>query len=235
MVIAVGYYYYEQFAEKFHIPLKKMRLLYNYVENAIYSTEKTEDAKHSIGMVGILPSRKGLRRGLELLKLLKETDPRFRLRIMGNRPEEVSWIKNNPAEKEYFDSCESYIRENGLNDAVIYGGYRDRSELYSEIGYVLSLSDPDFPESFHLSPAEGACAGSMGLLLRWPGVEYLYSDDAVFDTLEDMAAHILRAASDDGFFAESSDALRDYVLKNYGIDCFLECLDRYLRQLFLIS
>ena len=85
MVFSVGYFTYEKFIEAFDIPREKMRLLSNFVEDGIYSTEKTEDAKYHIGLVGALPKMKGLIRALELLKKLRETDDRFKLYVMGKR------------------------------------------------------------------------------------------------------------------------------------------------------
>lgn len=234
-VIAVSYYYFEQFAERFSIPREKMRLLPNYVEDIIYSTKKSSESRFHIGLAGILPARKGFRRGLELLVKLKEKDARFKLYVMGNRFEDTPWLQKIPAERDYYSDCEVFIRDNDLSDAVVYGGYVEREKLYNDIGYVLSLSDPEFPESFHLAPAEGACASSIGLLLRWPGVEYIYPKDVIFDSLDEMAAHILRAASDDNFFADRATYLRDYVVKNYRIDRFLEIIARYLKQLFVMG
>ena len=231
MVITVGYYYFEQFAHKFNIPRAKMRLLPNYVDDTIYSKEKSPESRFHIGLIGILPARKGFRRGLELLSILRKADTRYKLIVMGQRPSEVSWIKNNPEEMVYFSDCENYIKENALSESIIYGGYRQRNELYYDIGFVLSLSDPEFPESFHLTPAEGACSGAMGLLLRWPGVEYIYPPDVIFDTIDDISKHILYTNTDITFYTDRTSKLRDYIIEHYGIDRFIKMLNRYLIEL----
>lgn len=235
MVIAVGYYYFEEFIKAFSIPRSKMRLLPNYVEEGVYSREKNSGADSHIGLVGILPARKGFMRGLELLETLRKTDPDFKLYIMGQRPGDVSWIKNNPSEADYFESCEAFVRDHGLEDAVIYGGFVPRGELYRDIGYVLSLSDEQAPESFHLSPAEGACAGSLGLLLFWPGAEYIYPGDYIFDSLGSIADEILKAKRSPEYCVERTESLRRFVLENYGIEPFLSTLNQYLKQLFLLG
>jgi glycosyltransferase involved in cell wall biosynthesis len=233
-VFAVSYYFFELFMNRFSIPREKMRLLPNYVEESIYTTQKSEDFRFNIGLVGILPRRKGFKKALELIIKLRESDERFKLYLMGKRPEEVSWICNNPDEADYYRSCNNFIIENQLTDAVIYKGHKERTELYRDIGYVLSLSGwEDRPESFHLAPAEGACSGSMGLILRWPGVEYIYPDDVVFDTLDEMAEQIIKASKDESYFNEKSLSLRDYVLERYRIEKFLQTLSNYLKQLFL--
>ena len=235
MVITVGYYYFEQFAKKFMIPRNKMRLLPNYVEETIYSTKKSNDAVYNIGMVGILPARKGFHRGLAILKALKERDSRFKLYVMGHTPDEVSWIKNNPTEASYYDECNKYIIENNLSESVVYGGFLPRNQLYENIGYVLSLSDAENPESFHLAPAEGACAGSVGLLLNWPGVEYIYPKEFIFPTIEEITEFIYRCSRDPEMFKQKNLELKEFVLKNYNISRFIENLNLLLKQLYLLG
>ncbi|MDR1665192.1 MAG: glycosyltransferase [Clostridiales bacterium] len=235
MVFAVGYYYFEQFSSKFSIPREKMRLLHNYVEDSIYKYNKARQERFNIGMIGILPARKGFYKGLQLLVKLREHDNRFKLTIMGDRPENVSWINNNPSEKEYFDKCNTFIRDNQLSDFVVYGGYKERSVLYDDIDYVLSLSDSEFPESFHLSPAEGACSGAMGLILKWPGVEFIYPKDFVFSSIEEIEEQVLFALKDDEFFHNQVLKLHDFIVDNYSIDKFLKILGFYLKQLFSLG
>lgn len=235
MVITVGYYYLEQFAKQFEIPKAKMRLLPNYVENDIYSTDKQLDSNFHIGLVGILPKRKGFYKGLSILKILRERDDRFKLYVMGQRPSQVSWIQNNPTEAEYYNRCDKYIEENKLSTSVIYGGYVSRDKLYENIGYVLSLSDDEAPESFHLAPAEGACTGSIGLLLKWPGVEYIYPETALFSSVEEITETIFECSQNTDLFKLKNEELQGFVMKNYNMVRFLENIKRYLKQLYLLE
>ena len=239
MVFAVGQYYLELFAKTFNIPQAKMRLLHNYVEESIYSTDKSADHRFNLGMVGILPSRKGFYKGLQLLNSLREKDNRFKLHIMGKAPHELSWIKNNPTEQAYFKQCDDYIARHNLQNAVIYGGYKERHELYTDIGYVLSLShdereDGMRPESFHLSIAEGAVAGSMGLLLDWHGADYIYPKESIYPDLSALEHEILQASRDENYFNEKANALREFVLERYRLDVFLSNTQRYMKQLWVV-
>jgi len=235
MVITVGYYYLECFSEKFNIPKEKIRLLSNYVETSIFSHKKSTDSRFNIGLIGILPKRKGFLRGLELLKTLKSNNNNFKLYIMGKNYNEISWIKNNPEENEYFKKCDNFIKENNLTDSVIFGGFVERENLYNNIGYVLSLSDNENPESFHLAPAEGVCSGSIGMLLNWPGVEYIYSDDFIFNNIKEMSEFILKTAENSAFFNEISEKQKKYVISNYNIDKFMEKLLSYLKQIMIMN
>lgn len=234
MVFTVGYYYFEKFLSKFSIPREKMRLLSNYVEESIYSKNKSDDALNNIGLIGILPKRKGFLKGLQLLKKLNETNPEFRLYIMGKSYNEVDWIKNNPEERKYYELCEKYMSDNNLKDKVIFGGFVEREKLYNNIGYVLSLSDNDAPESFHLAPAEAACGKSMGLLLNWPGVGYIYPKNVIFDDINEIADEILKAKNDTEYYNKQSDFLREYVIENYSLDKFLDNLKKYMIKLMIM-
>lgn len=235
MVFAVGYYYYEQFIAKFSIPREKVRLLSNYVEGNIYNTQKENDYKFNIGIVGILPRRKGFLRGLKILNNLLKIDKRFKLYIMGKKYDEVSWIKNNPVENEYYDKCEKYIKDNKLIDNVVYGGFVERSKLYDNLAYVLSLSDNEKPESFHLAPAEAACSGSVGMTLNWPGVEYIYPKDEIYKSLDEICDEIIKCYKDENYYKNKAYKFKNFIHRNYNIDRFMKELNRYLSQIFILS
>ena len=235
MIFTVSYYYFEQFISKFNIPRNKMRLLSNYVEDSIYSTQKTPDSVYNVGIVGILPKRKGFLRGLEILKILKERNNKFKLYVMGKSYTEIPWIKNNPNEWEYYMKCQKYIEENNLKDNVVFGGYVERQNLYNNIGYVLSLSDSEEPESFHLAPAEASCSGSMALILRWTGVEYIYPESIIRENIDEIADDILRASEDREYYKRESESFRQYVLKNYSLNNFMEELKNYMVHLRIVG
>ncbi len=235
MFLTVGYYWFEKFSENFNIPKEKMRLLSNFVEANIYCQKRNKEIFYNIGLVGIVPKLKGFMKGLELLKILKKEDGKFKLYIMGKLPEEIEWIKNNPEENEYFKRCDDFIKDNDLEDSVIYGGFVERENLYNDMGYVLSLSDNEKPESFHLAPAEGVCSGSIGMLLNWPGVEYIYSKDFIFENIEEMSKFILNVSNNESLFNEILKKQKDYIISNYNIDSFMEKLLVYLKHVMIMS
>ena len=114
---------------------------------------------------------------------------------------------------------------------MIWGGYRAQEELYRDIGYVVSLSDSEAPESFHLALAEGACAGCVGLTLPWPGVEFLYPREIVCRDEADIADRITGLSRNPEGFRAQSALLRQYVTEQYGVERFVQTLTRYLRQI----
>lgn len=118
---------------------------------------------------------------------------------------------------------------------MIYGGFVERENLYNDMGYVLSLSDNEKPESFHLAPAEGVCSGSIGMLLNWPGVEYIYSKDFIFENIEEMSKFILNVSNNESLFNEILKKQKDYIISNYNIDSFMEKLLVYLKHVMIMS
>lgn len=235
MVFTVGYYYYEQFISRFDIPRYKVRLLSNYVEESIYSEEKEGNYKFNIGIIGILPKRKGFLRGIKILEKLLAIDKNFKLYIIGKNYNEVDWIKNNPSENKYYTECEKYIEDKKLENNIIYGGFVERDKIYNNLGYVLSLSDNEKPESFHLAPAEAACSGSIGMILNWPGSEYIYPKDAIYINTDDIVRDIIKCNKDEKYYCEKSDKFKNFIHENYSINRFLNELNRYLLEAFIIT
>ncbi len=230
-VFTVSYYFMELFSEQFSIPRKKMKLLSNYIESDIYRDVRGKGSPFDLGIVGILPARKGYMRALELLELLRRKDKRYVLHVCGQLPQQVEWIWKDQKEKNYYEACSRYIEEHGLTDAVILEGFKPRNKLYEGIGIVLSMSDDErVPESFHLAPAEGACAGAMGLFLHWRGAEYIYPQDVLFNNISEIAEEIEAMSASEQYYTERQRTFETYVRRNYNIDTFMQTLMKYLQQ-----
>ena len=96
------------------------------------------------------------------------------------------------------------------------------TEFLRKIGYVLSLSDAKFPESFHVTPFEGMASGSVTAALRWEGIEYLYPEEVIMDSLEEMAEYIDRLTNAPDAYAEAAAAGQKFVRDNYDISLVWE-------------
>lgn len=228
-VITVSYYFLNLFMNKFNIPKNKMMLLNNYVEANIYDGVKNGDVSKNISICGILPSRKGFYRGLELIKKLVSKNDEFKLYIIGDNPKDINWIQNNIVEKEYYDNCYKFIEENNLTDNVIFTGRLDRSDMFKNIGFVLSLSDDEeVPESFHLTPAEGVMDGGVALVSKWRGSEYIYPEYFLYDSVEKMAEEILTLSSNPELFKIKQKNQQKFISENYEVELFLEKLNAIL-------
>jgi len=218
-VLAVGYYYLEEFQRKFDIPRNKMQLLSNYVESNIYTGEKIDGYKYTIGLVGSVPKLKGFYRALEILNVLHNKDRRFNLLVVGKKANEFSWVMNNPTEREYYEACEKYIIENDLVECIKYAGFLPREKVFENIGYVLSVSDL---ESFHLAVAEGYCANSVGFAMPWDGVEYIYPAKIIYQTTSEIADVIFELSVNETKYNELSYEMKKLIMANYDISVFYD-------------
>ncbi len=216
-IITVSYYWFEEFTRRFRIPAEKCTIVDNFIDTKRYIKEKTPDSRFHLALIGALPKRKGLDRAVELLKMLKEKDPRYCLHVPGKRPEEFPNTWNVPEEREYYEQVYRKIEAEGLTDSVTFDGWVEMTEFLRGIGYVLSLSDPKFPESFHVTPFEGMASGAVTAALRWDGIEYIYPEDVVMDTLEEIAAYIDHLTNSSDSYAQAAVKGQKFVRDNYDI------------------
>ncbi len=228
-VIAVSTFFFERLLEKFpNIPREKAKLIHNYVRVDGYDKTWHADRLFTVGIIGILPCRKGFKRALEILNKLKHIDARFNLKVFGKVAEDLHWVANNSTEMKYFSECREYIDKNNLSESVDFVGHVDiKTELARHrVGYVLSVSDPEFdfpgPESFHLAVADGFSAGCVSLLLHWQGCEYIWPKSAILESVNEIVNEILYLKeSKDEFFRRARDG-ESFIKKWYDIDCFVE-------------
>lgn len=217
-VITVSYYWFEEFMRRFRIPAEKCTVVDNFIDTGKYVKEKEPDSRFHLALIGALPKRKGLERAVRLLKLLKAEDLRYCLHVPGKRPEEFPNTWNVPEEREYYEHVYRLIEAEGLEDSVTFDGWVEMPEFLKQIGYVLSLSDANFPESFHVTPFEGMASGAVAAALRWDGIEYIYPEEVIVDTVEEAAAYISSLNGNPAAYAEAAERGREYVRENYDIE-----------------
>ncbi len=176
------------------IPAEKTLVIPNPVNMGALRAEKPEEARFTLGMVGIVPAQKGLGRALDLLARLRTQDERYQLRIKGKRPEEYPWMSSRPDEMAYYDAQYQRIQEDpALLNAVHFDGHGDdMPEWYRGVGVVLSLSEF---ESFHLTLADGAASGAVPASLAWPGADQIYPETWIHPSIDEMADYV-RAATE---------------------------------------
>ena len=216
-VITVSYYWFEEFTRRFRIPAEKCTVIDNFIDTQKYIKEKEADSRFHLALIGALPKRKGLDRAVELLKLLKKKDERYCLHVPGKRPEEFANTWNVPEEREYYEQVYRKIEKDGLKDSVTFDGWVEMTEFLRKIGYVLSLSDSKFPESFHVTPLEGMASGAVTAALRWEGIEYIYPEDVVMEDLEEIAEYISRLTENPEDYVLASSRGQEFVRDNYDI------------------
>lgn len=227
-IITVSYYWFEEFTRRFRIPAEKCTVIDNFIDTKRYLKEKEPNSCFHLALIGALPKRKGLDRAVELLKLLKKKDERYCLHVPGKRPEEFANTWNVPEERAYYEQVYEKIDREGLTGSVTFDGWVEMTEFLRKIGYVLSLSDAKFPESFHVTPMEGMASGAVTAALRWEGIEYVYPEDVVMDNLEKMAKYIDQLTNDPESYADASLRGQKFVRDNYDIDLVWEQIRKLL-------
>lgn len=222
-VITIAPAMFEETIEVFKFPRELVRYAPNFLEIADYQVTDDPNKVFNLTMVGSIPIRKGYRRALELLKMLREVDPRYTLTVYGKRPDELGWVHSNPVERDYFSECELFIRQNGLESAVKFEGWVDTKVELADKGFVLSMSDA---EGSHQAAAEGFATNNITLLRPWQGAEFMYPSEYIFDSLESMRDYVLECRDYDVFTARAAVGTQ-YVRDNYSMERFVELFKRF--------
>lgn len=228
LLITVSYYYMENFMEKFKVPREKITVINNFIDVNSYPIEKEDGYKYNIAMIGILPKRKGFDKAIDLLIELKKKNPKYKLYIAGKRPEEFPNTKVIPEERQYYEKVEEKIKENKLEDSVIFAGWIKPQDFLKKIGYTLSLSDKQFPESFHIAPFECMASNGIGLSLDWEGIEYIYPEYVICNSISEMADRIEEYNGDDKKYKEFASKGRKFVKDNYDLPLIWEHISKIL-------
>jgi glycosyltransferase involved in cell wall biosynthesis len=236
-VIAVSPLFLERLLERYdNIPRRKARLVFNYVRVTDYRTDWHPDRLYTLGIIGILPSRKGYHRALEILRKLRLKDNRFRLEVFGHHPKELPWVARDKTEMAYFQECDRFIEQHGLQTAVHFNGHVDIKHALIErrVGYVLSLSDSEFGfpgfESFHLAVADGFASKAVSLVRRWPGAEYLWPQQFLVDGDEGTTQRILCYATSPNSFQSSAMEGRATIEQRYPLQKFTQSVVDLYRE-----
>ncbi|MGX9900572.1 glycosyltransferase family protein [Arthrobacter sp. SA17] len=87
-MIFVGQHILEVAVRDHNVPRAYSRVIPNAVDIEGLHKEKHPDARFNLGLVGIVPARKRLDMALEVLRMLRKHDDRYRLFIKGKRPED---------------------------------------------------------------------------------------------------------------------------------------------------
>ena len=225
-VVTVGPYYRRRVLGETGWPAEKVVFVPNFVDGDRFTADKAEDAHFNLGMIGIASARKRLDIGLDVLSLLREDEPRFRLFLKGESPWERKWVADRSDEVAFFESVRRRIDSDPtLHQAVTFDPHGlDVGSWLHKIGFVLSCSDD---ESFHLSPAEGMASGAVPIILPWPGADEIYDPEWIAADAAGMAARASELASNPHLLVETGKRARAEVLAKYGID---EVTDIWMRD-----
>lgn len=172
------------------------------------------ELRFTLGLVGVLPERKGLHTALDVLAALRTEDPRFRLRIRGHRPEEQDWVAARPDAREYYSAQHARIQEDPLvRDAVRWDPHgADMPAWFAGVGTVLSTSDF---ESFHFTLPDGAAHGCLPRSLAWAGADRLYPTTWLAPDGDGLAAAIHADVRDADTWVEGVVSAAEHVRHSF--------------------
>jgi glycosyltransferase involved in cell wall biosynthesis len=217
-VIAIAPGTLEEMQQIFGFEREIVRFLPNALDVHSFAHSENEDKVFNLAMIGSVPLRKGLLRALELLKELRQVDPRYTLTIYGKKWSEYSWVANDPVEREYYEACDKFVRSNALEQSIEYAGWVDTPTSIADMGFVLSMSDH---EGSHQAVAEGFAAKNISLIYPWPGAEYLYPSQYVLPDVLSMRDYVLECRNY-ATFSERAKAGYQVVTERYSIEKFAE-------------
>lgn len=215
-IITIAPGMFEETQQVFNFNREKMVYVPNYIECDKYKKSCNPLKVFNLVMVGSVPKRKGYHRALELLKKLREVDDRYTLTIYGRKPQELGWVINDPAEREYFAECDRYTRSNGLENSINFGGWVDTKTALAENGFILSMSEA---EGSHVAAAEGFASGNITVLYPWEGADYMYPQAYIFDSIDEMRDYILECR-DFEVFEERRVLGYEYVKSRFSMERF---------------
>lgn len=227
--VAIAPHCLEDMIERFNYPRSKVRYIPNYyiVDDYDVAQSSDSDRVYRLAMIGAIPKRKGLLPALEILRQLRQQDDRYTLSLLGKAPEELPWIGSDPYEQQYFAACEKFIEDDGLGEYVRWLGWQDTRRVSKDYGFVLSMSEH---EGSHVGPGEAFCSGNQGVFLNWRGAEFVYPEEQVFNTIEQIRDHILSMSNIDDFNTRSQEG-REFMKSMYDIELFVDRVTGLFKEL----
>lgn len=213
------------------IPREKTRVIPNIVHTSELQLPKTEEARFTVGLVGMVPQIKRLDRAVSVIESLARKDPRWCLRVKGKRPEEYAWMKRRETEMAWYQACFRRIdqlqQDTGRRSVVFDPHGDDIPQWFQGVGYALSVSDL---ESFHLTLPDGAASGAAPVSLAWPGADLIYPREWLVGGLAEMTERISALQADD----QQREALvcraGEFVIRTMDEPLVHTALDRTLRK-----
>lgn len=214
-IVVVSDHFRDICVKEFGWPADRIVVLPQYCIADQLRREKHLGAERTLGFVGINGfHHKRFDRALEILRLVRRSDPGFRMRVRSAMPWEFSWIwKDNNDERAKFEALFREIEgDRELREAIIFDRPgANMAEWYRNVGYILSTSET---EGCHTTIAEGICSGAEPIVINWPGAKSVYRAASVYETVEEMAEAILK---DSRGARSTSRELQDWGARNFDI------------------
>jgi glycosyltransferase involved in cell wall biosynthesis len=206
----------------------RLSVIPNVIDLDRFAQSKPDDARFTLGLIGIGTVAKDPRWAIAVLRRLRERDSRYRLLLVG---EDMDATLTGPV-RQYYDLLATDLAELEPIGAVRrVGQTNDTPGALVDVGVILSTS---VRESFHLGLVEGAASGAIPVVRNWPffaafgGPRLLFPADWVVDTPEEAADRILSLTDSDERWRSAGQAASAHAFATWQRSTTLEAFDRLL-------
>ena len=187
------------------------------VTNAVrldrYRAPKSDDARFTLGLVGLSAIAKDPRWAFEVLRELRRRDERYNLVLIGKDLDGTP----TPTAARYQAAYARDLAELEAQGAVRRVGQTDDvPAALTEVGVILSTS---VRESFHLGLVEGAASGAVPVVRDWPffaertlNVHNIFPNDWIVRTPQQAAERILAQTATEETWRKAGDAAAMHVM-----------------------
>lgn len=194
----------------------RTHVISNAMDLRRYPREKPAEARFNLGMVGVSSITKDPLWTVEVLRILRERDPRYRLLLIGSEID-PEFSTTAAGYRERFDRT---VAQLGSDDVVRRLGQTDDVPgALADVGVIVSSS---IRESFHCGLVEGAASGAVPVVRNWPffagkrhGAHTLFPDGWVVDTPAQAAERILKLTATEDAWREAGREASEYVQKTW--------------------
>lgn len=205
----------------------RLHVLSNAMDLQRFVGEKSADARFTLGMVGFGGVPKDPRWAIQVLRLLRAEDPRYRLVLVGSEMNP----NVSPAAARYHAALQQDLAELEAEGAVkLVGQTSDVPGALKEIGVLLSSS---VGESFHCAVMEGAASGAVPVVRDWPffpgpnrSTRKIFPNDWVVDVPQEAAARILALTSSEEVWQAAGRAASAHALATWDWSLVQRDFDR---------
>ncbi|MEU3620198.1 glycosyltransferase [Streptomyces sp. NPDC006872] len=210
-------------------PVPRLHVIANAMDLAAQARPKTDEARFTLGVTGISSVAKDPRWAIEVLRILRAEDPRYRLLLIG---EDVD-AKLSAAARAYARLYRQDLAElEPLGAVRRLGQLDDVPAALTDVGVILSSS---VRESFHCGFVEGAASGAVPVGRDWPffagkanGARTLFPADWVVTTPQEAAERILKVTATPESWRQAGQAASAHALAAWDWPVVREEFDRVL-------
>lgn len=196
-----------------------------------YVRPKPDEARFTLGLVGWRQVAKDPRWALEVLRLVRRKDERYRLLLVGeNFDADVSAATRAYGARLYSELAE--LEQTGAVKRL--GQTGDVPSALADVGVILSSS---VRESFHAALVEGATSGAVPVVRDWPffagrrhGARTLFPSAWVVATPEEAASRILHTTRDADVWRSAGQAASAHARATWDWDVVKGDYERFLSR-----